>query len=45
MDNFWKNAAEQYLSDVFYRRKIDAKATAGDPFAAAVIATAAAIAK
>lgn len=45
MDKFWKVSAEKYITDVFYRREIDAKASDGDSFAAAVIATAAAIAK
>lgn len=45
MDKFWKVSAEKYLSNVFYRREIDAKAKANDAVAAAVIATAAFIAK
>lgn len=45
MDKFWEVSAEKYLSNVFYRREIDAKAATGDAFAAAVVATAAAIAK
>ncbi len=45
MDDFWKVSAENYLNNVFYRREIDAKAASGDAFAAAVIATAASIAK
>ena len=45
MDKFWKASAEKYLSNVFYRREIDDKARNGDAFAAAVVATAAAISK
>ncbi|MHB1643508.1 MAG: hypothetical protein ACYCS8_12775 [Acidithiobacillus sp.] len=45
MDKFWKASAEKYLTDVFYRREIDAQAATGDAFAAAVIATAAFIVK
>ena len=45
MDNFWKISAEKYLSNVFYRRQIDAKASTGDKYAAAIIVTAAAISK
>ena len=45
MENFWKISAEKYLTDVFYRRGIDAKAAAGDKYAAAVISTAAALSK
>lgn len=45
MDKFWEVSAQKYLTDVFYRREIDAKAATGDPVAAAVITTAAAIAK
>lgn len=45
MDNVWKAAAEKYLSNVFYRRDIDLKAADGDKFAAAVVASAAVLAK
>lgn len=45
MDKVWKISAEKYLSNVFYRREIDTKAANGDRFAAAVITTAASIAK
>lgn len=45
MDKFWEISAQKYLTNVFYRRKIDAKAEANDALAAAVIATAAAVAK
>jgi hypothetical protein len=45
MDKFWEISAQKYNSNVFYRREIDAKAKGGDKYAAAVIATAAAIYK
>ena len=45
MDNFWEVSAQKYLSNVFYRREIDAKAEAGDKYAAAVMATAASLSK
>lgn len=45
MDKIWEVSAQKYNSNVFYRREIDAKADAGDKYAAAIIATAAAISK
>lgn len=45
MDKFWEVSAQKYISNVFYRREIDAKATAGDKVAAAIVASAAAISK
>ncbi|MBU2766219.1 hypothetical protein HAP94_08415 [Acidithiobacillus ferrivorans] len=45
MDKIWEVSAQRYISNVFYRREIDAKANSGDKYAAAVIATAAAISK
>lgn len=45
MNNFWNNAAQKYLDNVFYRRELEAQAAKGDRFAASVITTAASIAK
>lgn len=45
MENFWEVSAQKYLSNVFYRREIDAKAQAGDAVASAIVTTAAAIAQ
>ncbi|MHB1705549.1 MAG: hypothetical protein ACYCSH_05775 [Acidithiobacillus sp.] len=45
MDSVWEVMAQKYLSNVFFRRETDAKASRGDKFALGVIATAAAIAK
>lgn len=45
MDKFWETSAQKYLENVFYRRQIDAKANDGDKYAAAIVATAAAISK
>lgn len=39
MDNFWKNAAIRYNSDLLYRAEIQAKAAKRDRFAHAILAT------
>lgn len=43
--DIWEVSAQKYLHDVFYRHEVDAKAKSGDKYAAAIIATAAAISK
>jgi hypothetical protein len=45
MSKFWEISAQKYISNVFYRREVDAKAASGDKYAAAIVATAAAISK
>jgi hypothetical protein len=45
MEKVWEVSAHKYISNVFYRRETDAKASRGDKYAAAIVATAAAISK